>query len=129
MPTAPGHFLGIGCIAPLPSVRSARSTATYPALLLEISDFFVNSKSKIFFTTLGGRVVVGLKGPAASSELGAHITDSGDWGGVAAEAVVVSSSSPDADGVKMGSLDRAEVKAPLPPSSTTSRSFHHHIPF
>ena len=99
---------------------SRRPGACTDSLLLEISDISVNSKSKIFFTTLGGRVVVGLKGPAVSSELGAHITDSGNWGGVAAEAVVVSSSSPDADSVKMGSLTHV-----APATCTLSVSWAH----
>ena len=77
---------------------------------METLDDSTNSKSRIFFTTLGGRVAVGLNGHAASSEfpVGASIAGSGSLGGVAAEAAVVSSSSPDVDGVKMGGLERAE---------------------
>ena len=71
---------------------------------METSDTSTNSQSRIFFTTLGGRVAAGLNGPAASSEfpVGASVAGSGSLGGVAAEAAAASSSSPDVDGVKWG---------------------------
>ena len=67
----------------------------------EISDISTNSSSRIFLTTFCGRDAAGLNGPLASRELVLELEGSG---GEAADAAAASMSSPDAEGVIIGSL-------------------------
>ena len=60
----------------------------------------MNSRSKIFFTTFCGRDAARLNGPPVSSEL---VPKLGGLSGEAADAAVTSMSSPDVEGVKIGS--------------------------
>ena len=67
----------------------------------EILDISTNFNSTIFFTTFYDRNVAGLNGPLASRELAPKL---GGLGGEASDAAAVSMSSPNVEGVKMGSL-------------------------
>ena len=70
---------------------------------MEISDISTKSRSKIFLTTLGGRKAAGLYGPEAEID-GATGVGAGvcEWG-LAAVAAAARRSSPDDEGVKIGS--------------------------
>ena len=78
--------------------------------MIESSDISINSRSRIFLTTLGGSEAAGLNGPATDSDMSWGVSEGvGMLGRVLAVAAAASSSSPGADGVKMGILVRVEA--------------------
>ena len=64
----------------------------------EILDISTNFNSTIFFTAFYDRNAAGLNGPLASRELAPKL------GGLGGDAAAVSMSSPNVEGVKIGSL-------------------------
>ena len=88
---------------------SGRPGARGGSSIIDISAISTNSNSSIFFTTFGSSEVAGLKGPVAEI--------AGSWsgklrvcyGGDAWATADASRSSPDDEGVKMGSLEAAEA--------------------
>ena len=77
--------------------------------VIKISDISMNSSSKIFFTTVGGRQAAGLYGPGAEMD-GRMGFDVGVSWGLAAVAAAARSLSPDVAGVKMGNWACAEAE-------------------
>lgn len=74
----------------------------------------MNSRSRIFLTTLGGNEAAGLKGPAADSEGSWGVSSGSNLSGVVAAAAAASSSSPDEEGVEMGTLASIEATMVIP---------------
>jgi hypothetical protein len=70
---------------------------------IEISDISTKSKSRIFFINFGGREAAGLYGPVAEMAGMPGVSVGGSEWGLAADAAAASRSSPDEEGVKMGS--------------------------
>ena len=88
--------------------RDGRPGACGVSPSMEISAISTNSRSRIFFTTLGDRVAAGLNGPLVRIEWPVA-EDEGIGRCPDLETVVAAAasiSSPDPDGVKIGRLGR-----------------------